>query len=550
MGASGSSPADCNIDDSPIQTTEEWTLHHAQNPDQGPLSVFVDNKFKPESALHALARSLKLFRHPSILKYVYWSEGSGRACLYTEKVSPLSLVRGQQSRHAVGLGLLELCQALQFLHDKGNVIHGNLSQSAVFVTPEGRWKLGGLEKTQKMPLAPNPAQNKQTETSRDVLALGVLMMEVLGGFDDKDSISFLEYSNSNLLLPDLTRRPTIAQVLDHSYFQQPYIHIYSFLKNITLKTEDQKALFFSSLVEDLRYIPEGFLGQRFTELLLSRYVLMDATARIKLIPKVLQPKSKNSMALFSDECFNEYVVPQLRKMFLVYDTGVRLILLEHFGTYSSSIDAETLEDDILPALLLGLRDSNPVIVAQTLRALAELVPILGPETVVGKNRSKVFSDGSPNRKTERVVPDLSISNVLDVRSEVENCQQGKQISSPCSDEENWDTWGEDNVIEDSTNVEDYFESASKIDEFLKDSNFRKSPKASESLVQGSDKTLQTNIDDLVRNVQELDILKFKQPAKAKVKEEVDYFAEMIPVIAKRKSSLEQFQDDLETSKQV
>ena len=119
-----------------------------------------------------------------------------------------------------------------------------------------------------------------------------------------------------------------------------------------------------------------------------------------------------------------------------------------------------------------------------------------------------------------------------------------------SDEENWDTWGEDNVIEDSTNVEDYFESASKIDEFLKDSNFRKSPKASESLVQGSDKTLQTNIDDLVRNVQELDILKFKQPAKAKVKEEVDYFAEMIPVIAKRKSSLEQFQDDLETSKQV
>ena len=55
----------------------------------------------------------------------------------------------------------------------------------------------------------------------------------------------------------------------------------------------------------------------------------------------------------------------------------------------------------------------------------------GPETVVGKNRSKVFSDGSPNRKTERVVPDLSISNVLDVRSEVENCQQGKQISSPC-----------------------------------------------------------------------------------------------------------------------
>ena len=54
-------------------------------------------------------------------------------------------------------------------------------------------------------------------------------------------------------------------------------------------------------------------------------------------------------------------------------------------------------DDILPALLLGLKDTNSQLVSATLRALADLVPILGPEVVVGSNRTKIFSDGSPGK---------------------------------------------------------------------------------------------------------------------------------------------------------
>ena len=58
------------------------------------------------------------------------------------------------------------------------------------------------------------------------------------------------------------------------------------------------------LVEDLRYIPEGFLGQRFTELLLSRYVLMDATARYsalsqsKLDSKFISSDSASTLLTF------------------------------------------------------------------------------------------------------------------------------------------------------------------------------------------------------------------------------------------------------------
>ena len=59
------------------------------------------------------------YRHPSILKFVALTASGGRDCLVTEKVCPLSLVLAQETTQSIGLGLLEICQALQFLHEKG-----------------------------------------------------------------------------------------------------------------------------------------------------------------------------------------------------------------------------------------------------------------------------------------------------------------------------------------------------------------------------------------------------------------------------------------------
>ena len=44
-----------------------------------------------------------------------------------------------------------------------------------------------------------------------------------------------------------------------------------------------------------------------------------------------------------------------------------------------------------------MRDSNDEVVCATLKALANLVPILGAAKVVGKKRRKVFADGSPSK---------------------------------------------------------------------------------------------------------------------------------------------------------
>ncbi|XP_023331824.1 protein-associating with the carboxyl-terminal domain of ezrin-like [Eurytemora carolleeae] len=551
MGAVPSSLLDCSIDENPILTTKDWTLHHAQKQDNGPLSVFI-NKNNPDSKLSTLAQSLKTYRHPSILSFLAWSETKSQAYLFTEKACPLTLVLGQQSSHSISLGLLEICQALQFLHDKGNLVHGNICQNALFITPAGRWKIAGLEQVIHIPDNKMSPDSKQSETSRDVLALGLVITELLLGLNDEPSKDFLVYTKSHLLLPDLTRRPTISQVLEHPYFHQPHIEIFQFLKDLTLKLESEKKDFFLGLGEKLGQCPARVLGAQFTGLLLSRYVLMDSTARSKLIPKLLEPQSKNSDALFTDELFKEFIVPQIRTMFLVYDMSVRLVLLQHFSVYSSLIDVQTLEDDILPALLLGLKDLNPNIVSETLRALADLVPILGPEIVIGRSRSKIFSDGSPNHK---ITPVLSSQQIMErvphsQRVPPIGAEQDPLETDHFSGTENWDDWEDEEENEEKTIFHTEPDKLIEAQQVLEPMISMKSVLSSNS--EESHRRLQSDIDTLVKNVQDLDILKLdiKVPSKIKTDEEVDFFADMTPNIPKQKSSLEKFQTELDTAKQI
>ena len=69
----------------------------------------------------------------------------------------------------------------------------------------------------------------------------------------------------------------------------------------------------------------------------------------------------------------------------------------HFSGYCHLFHQVLLEEEVLPQLLLGIRDSNDSLVADSLRALADLVPILGASRVIGKNRRKVFSNGYPGK---------------------------------------------------------------------------------------------------------------------------------------------------------
>lgn len=42
-------------------------------------------------------------------------------------------------------GILQIIEALSFLHYSGHVIHKNVCPSSILVTKKGTWKLSGLE---------------------------------------------------------------------------------------------------------------------------------------------------------------------------------------------------------------------------------------------------------------------------------------------------------------------------------------------------------------------------------------------------------------------
>jgi SCY1-like protein 3 len=46
-------------------------------------------------------------------------------------------------------------------------------------------------------------------------------------------------------------------------------------------------------------------------------------------------------------------------------------------------------------LLVGIKDTNEQLVSVTLRALADLIPVLGAAAVIGGKRAKLFTDGRP-----------------------------------------------------------------------------------------------------------------------------------------------------------
>lgn len=86
-----------------------------------------------------------LHRHPCILKYISsWRKGSSYY-LATEEVKPLAQVIGTQTTLQICIGLHSILRALIFLHEKALASHNNVCSSSIYVTPEGSWKLGGLE---------------------------------------------------------------------------------------------------------------------------------------------------------------------------------------------------------------------------------------------------------------------------------------------------------------------------------------------------------------------------------------------------------------------
>ncbi|KAL6255924.1 hypothetical protein P5V15_013164 [Pogonomyrmex californicus] len=435
MGNEKSALRGLEIEDKAVEVTDYWMHYDASVHDSNlqRLSVFISEPslhfaatFGRPSPLERAAKNFMLHRHPCILKYISsWNKGS-KFFLATEEARPLIQVIEKQNILQICIGLHSILRALIFLHETALASHNNVCSSSIYVTTEGYWKLGGLECLCKFTDA-TPTYYQRIKSYRyekaissnediadlvksanltaiDAYAFGVLAEDILNNLQNTDEASnlleFREFCKKNLQNSDACLRSRLLNVLQHSFFTHEFIRIHAFLEELPLKTDVEREEFFTKLRQQLQMYPEAVVAEQLGRVLLSRIVLLDSTAQVKLLPFIFKPKDeKNDLgtSLFTVPTFKSILIPRLLQMFCIRDVSIRLLLLSHFNSFVHVFEADELKNHILPELLVGIKDTNDDLVCATLRALADIVPILGAATVIGGNRGKLFTDGRPNK---------------------------------------------------------------------------------------------------------------------------------------------------------
>ncbi|XP_037082406.1 protein-associating with the carboxyl-terminal domain of ezrin-like [Pollicipes pollicipes] len=380
------------------------------------------------SFLHNNVKMLMTLRHPDLLRFLSWRETSSRVELVTEHVRPLAELAGRLTELDISGGLLAVLRALNFLHQQAGMCHNNVGQAAVFVTSDGAWRLGGgefacrfsdatAERLQQTAVhryqpalppeetEPQPADRQQWRESRpwcrDVYAYGLLVDELIGvcvRSDFPGARHFQAEAKRRLLARDPLARPALSELEGHDFFSNEFNQIHRFLTDIVLKSQEERKTFFIDLASRLRAYPEELVASRLSALCLGRLVLLDGDACRHFLPRLLSPRVDqfgSAECVFGPSVFRRFVVPQLLRIFHVRDAHIRLVLLQHFSKYVEEIPKHLLAEVVLPELLLGIRDTHDQLVAATLRALADLVPLLGAHVVIGSHRHKHFGNGTP-----------------------------------------------------------------------------------------------------------------------------------------------------------
>ncbi|XP_068083856.1 SCY1-like protein 2 [Anabrus simplex] len=426
-----------------------WKIHDAYRKSDGKeVSVFLFEKrcaeklHKPKrketvtEILRGSVRQLERFRHPKILQVLHPVEECSETLAFASEpvlaslanvlafqecgggggAGPPSTGASQQTQPAsaprppphareyhfldieLKYGILQITEALSFLHYSGHVLHRNVCPSSILVTKKGTWKLGGLEFTERVndidglePVACQPWTSrlpKMAQPDLDYIAPEVQTQSVCSILSDMFSLGMvlcaifnqgrpliqanhssstymkqlevledqlhnvlprvpvpLQEATVRLLSRDTRQRPTAQLLSLIKYFSDPSVHALQFLDVINMKDPTQKSHFYrNTLKEVLPYIPRKLWFQHVWPCLQQEMKTQEVLAA------VLQP-----IIYLVQECtieeYESIILPSFRNVFSIPKSiQATVTLLENLHIILEKTPRDDIRTEVLPML--------------------------------------------------------------------------------------------------------------------------------------------------------------------------------------------------------
>ncbi|CAO3615918.1 unnamed protein product [Cunninghamella echinulata] len=358
----------------------------------------------------------------------------------TDSVEPLSNQLNQNpDQNLILWGLYKIANAIKFINNDCNMVHGNIRVDSIFTNKAGEWKLGGLDLLSSMKdespmiltfggLVPDASKYAPPEilqsswskvadlpvTAVDSYQLGCLIYEVYNRrFDtpqqllsqqgDIPSNMFSVYKS--LLQSSPRSRLDADSFLDEGirarvgFFSIDFIKVNLFLENISIKEQSEKDAFFRKLDTVVDQFPNEFAMYKILPELVKAFEYGSGGA------KALNAIIKIGEHLPDDEYEKVLVTPILR-MFASPDRAIRVSLLENMPKFIDHIPNKLIVSQVFPNVATGFTDTVPIIREQTVKSILLLVPKLNDRVInydLLKYMAKLQMDPEPGIRTNTTI---------------------------------------------------------------------------------------------------------------------------------------------------
>ncbi|XP_067120668.1 SCY1-like protein 2 isoform X3 [Centruroides vittatus] len=485
-----------------------WKVYEAvRKSDKREASVFffekrlADKLHKPKrketitEILRFSVRQLDRFKHPKMLTLYHPIEESSETLAFaTEPVlgSLANILGCLEERLPQNLpssvrdytfldieikyGLLQLTEALSFLHYSCKLIHRNLCPQSVIINRRGTWKLSGLEFAEKCNesdlMSPVPCQPFTSKLPKmgqpdidftapevqatstcsplsDMFSLGLLICAIfnngrslieanLSSTNYNKQLDMLEHTLHDLLdrLPhhlqeplqgllqiEPWKRPNAQNFSMIKYFMDPAVHALQYLDVIQMKDSTHKSHFYHSLKGALPTIPRKLWYQ---------HVLPSLKAELQS-PEVLAAALQPLLFMIEESTPEEYqslILPVFRSVFgMPKSVQATVTLLENLDIIMSKTPKSDIKAEVLPMLYNAFDSTTPQIQCAALHAVAQIADYL-EETAVRKmvlpRTKQVFENNSGVKEdciiqvqanaltcVEKIIDKLEKTDILD-----------------------------------------------------------------------------------------------------------------------------------------